>query len=99
MTKAGSDRRLVSTGSPFERTHGYSRAVIAGGEVHIAGTTGYDYAAMTMPEDAAEQARNIYATFAAVLKIAFTRAFEAVAFSRSAIKRGVNGRGFRFAYI
>jgi enamine deaminase RidA (YjgF/YER057c/UK114 family) len=68
MTKARSDRRLVSTGSPFERTHGYSRAVIAGGEVHIAGTTGYDYAAMTMPEDAAEQARNIYATFAAVLK-------------------------------
>ncbi len=33
----------------------------------ISGTTGYDYATMAMPEDPAEQTRNIYATFAAVL--------------------------------
>jgi enamine deaminase RidA (YjgF/YER057c/UK114 family) len=63
-----SDRRLISSGSPFEKTYGYSRAVIAGDEVHIAGTTGYDYAKMAMPEDVAEQTRNIYATFASVLK-------------------------------
>jgi len=60
-------RRLISSGSPFERTFGYSRAVISGDEVHIAGTTGYDYARMAMPDDPAEQARNIYATFATVL--------------------------------
>ena len=63
-----SDRKLISSGSPFEESYGYSRAVVSGDEVHIAGTTGYDYAEMAMPEDAAEQTRNIYATFAAVLK-------------------------------
>jgi enamine deaminase RidA (YjgF/YER057c/UK114 family) len=68
MTGAPPERRLLSSGSPFERTYGYSRAVISGDEVHIAGTTGYDYATMAMPDDPAEQTRNIYATFAAVLK-------------------------------
>ena len=68
MTNDGTDRRLLSSGSPFETTYGYSRAVISGGAVHISGTTGYDYAEMTMPDDPAEQTRNIYATFAAVLK-------------------------------
>ena len=62
------DRKLISSGSPFEKAYGYSRAVVWGDEVHIAGTTGYDYARMTMPEDVAEQTRNIYATFAAVMK-------------------------------
>jgi enamine deaminase RidA (YjgF/YER057c/UK114 family) len=42
--------------------------VTGGDEVHIAGTTGYDYATMAMPDDPAEQTRNIYATFAAVLR-------------------------------
>ena len=68
MTGSPADRRLVSSGSPFERTYGYSRAVVSGDEVHIAGTTGYDYATMAMPDDPAEQTRNIYATFAAVLR-------------------------------
>ena len=63
-----SDRKLISSGSPFEKTYGYSRAVICGDEVHIAGTTGYDYTKMTMPDDVAEQTRNIYATIAEVLK-------------------------------
>jgi len=63
-----SDRKLISSGSPFEKTYGYSRAVISGDEVHVSGTTGYDYATMTMPDDVAAQTRNIYATFAAVLK-------------------------------
>jgi enamine deaminase RidA (YjgF/YER057c/UK114 family) len=61
-------RRLLSSGSPFETEYGYSRAVVAGDEISISGTTGYDYARMAMPEDPAEQTRNIYATFAAVLK-------------------------------
>jgi enamine deaminase RidA (YjgF/YER057c/UK114 family) len=63
-----SDRRLISSDSPFEKTYGYSRAVVSGDEVHIAGTTGYDYAKMAMPDDVAEQARNIYATIAAAMK-------------------------------
>jgi enamine deaminase RidA (YjgF/YER057c/UK114 family) len=63
-----SDRKLISSGSPFEKTYGYSRAIVSGDEVHIAGTTGYDYAKMAMPDDVAEQTRAIYSTFAAVLK-------------------------------
>ena len=68
MMEPRADRRLVSSGSPFERTYGYSRAVRSGDEVHVSGTTGYDYAKMAMPEDVAEQTRNIYATFAEAMK-------------------------------
>jgi enamine deaminase RidA (YjgF/YER057c/UK114 family) len=60
--------RLISSGSTFETHYGYSRAVVSGDEVHISGTTGYDYAKMTMPEDVAEQTRNIFATFADVMQ-------------------------------
>ncbi|MFN3670640.1 MAG: RidA family protein [Bosea sp. (in: a-proteobacteria)] len=60
-------RRLISTGSPFEAAFGYSRAVVDGDLVFVSGTTGYDYATMTLPEDPAEQARNILRTIAAVL--------------------------------
>ena len=61
-------RRLISTGSPFEKAFGYSRAVVDGDLVFISGTTGYDYATMVMPEDAADQTRNIFRTVEAVLK-------------------------------
>lgn len=60
-------RRLVSTGSPMEAAFGYSRAVIDGDLVFISGTTGYDYATMTLPEDPAEQTRNIFRTIEQVL--------------------------------
>jgi enamine deaminase RidA (YjgF/YER057c/UK114 family) len=60
--------KLISSGSPFEKANGYSRAVVVNDEVHIAGTTGYDYAKMAMPDDVAEQTRNIYATFAKVMR-------------------------------
>lgn len=61
-------RHLISTGSPFETAFGYSRAVIDGGFVFVSGTTGYDYATMTMPDDPAAQARNIFATIEKVLQ-------------------------------
>ena len=61
-------RRLISTGSPFERSFGYSRAVVDGDLVFVSGTTGYDYVTMTMPQDVAEQARNIFRTLEAVLE-------------------------------
>ena len=60
-------RRLISTGSPFETTYGYSRAVVDGDFVFVSGTTGYDYVTMTMPHDVAEQARTIFKTVADVL--------------------------------
>ena len=60
-------RRLISTGSPFEKTAGYSRAVVDGDFCFVAGTTGYDYATMTMPEAVEEQARNCSRTIAKAL--------------------------------
>jgi len=68
VTETRADRHLISSGSPFERIYGYSRALRCGDEVHISGTTGYDYAKMAMPEDVAEQTRNIYATLAQAMK-------------------------------
>lgn len=55
-------RRLISSGSPFEKVAGYSRAVADGEWVFVSGTTGYDYATMTMPDDVAAQTRNALAT-------------------------------------
>ena len=61
-------RRLISTGSPLEKTVGYSRAVIDGDFAFVAGTTGYDYATMTMPADVTSQSRNCFRTIEAALK-------------------------------
>lgn len=60
-------RRRIGTGSPFEAELAYSRAVVQGDWCFVAGTTGYDYATMSMPEAAADQARNALATIARVL--------------------------------
>ena len=59
--------RRISGGSPFEAELGYSRAVVKGSWCFVSGTTGYDYAAMAMPEAAADQAENAFSTIAAVL--------------------------------
>jgi enamine deaminase RidA (YjgF/YER057c/UK114 family) len=61
-------RRLISTGSPLEKSVGYSRAVIDGDFAFVAGTTGYDYATMTMPADVTSQSRNCFRTIEAALK-------------------------------
>lgn len=58
----------VSTGSPFETTFGYSRAVRHEDTVYVSGTTGYDYATMTMPDDVGVQAANALATIDKALK-------------------------------
>jgi enamine deaminase RidA (YjgF/YER057c/UK114 family) len=39
-------RRIISSGSAWEERYGYSRAVVAGGHVHVSGT------APQMPDDA-----------------------------------------------
>jgi len=49
-------RRLISSGSVFEKKVGYSRAVVAGDMIFVAGTTGYDYESMEISEDVATQA-------------------------------------------
>ena len=60
-------RRLISSGSTFEAEAGYSRAVVDGEWVFVAGTTGFDYAAMTIAEDPAEQARQTFRNITAAL--------------------------------
>ena len=61
-------RRLIGSGSTFERDIGYSRAVVDGDWIFVSGTTGYDYATMTIPDGIVEQTeqclRNIEAALA-----------------------------------
>jgi enamine deaminase RidA (YjgF/YER057c/UK114 family) len=60
--------KRISSGSPFEARIGYSRAVVDRDMVYVSGTTGYDYARMEMPEDAAAQTRNTLGTIEKALK-------------------------------
>ncbi len=60
--------QFVSTGSPFEATFGYSRAVRHHDTIYVSGTTGYDYASMTMPDDVGVQTANALATIDKALK-------------------------------
>lgn len=53
-------RKLISSGSEFESKIGYSRAVVDGDYVFVAGTTGYDYRAMTISDSVVEQAEQCF---------------------------------------
>ena len=48
-------RKLISSGSSFEEKIGYSRAVVQGDWVFVAGTTGFDYSDMSISENIVEQ--------------------------------------------
>ena len=48
-------RRLISSGSTFEKTIGYSRAVVDGDWVFVSGTTGFDYAKMAIADGVVAQ--------------------------------------------
>lgn len=61
-------RKLISTGSPFEKEAGYSRAVVDGDWCFVAGTTGYDYASMEMPDSVEAQTENALSTIAGALE-------------------------------
>ena len=62
---------LISSGSSFEAVAGYSRAIVveqAGyAEVLISGVTGFNYATMTIEDDAVAQTRQCFATIEKVL--------------------------------
>jgi enamine deaminase RidA (YjgF/YER057c/UK114 family) len=60
-------RRLISSGSPLEERIGYSRAVVDGDYVHVSGTTGFDYATMTLADGVVEQCEQTVANIAAAL--------------------------------
>lgn len=61
-------RRLISSGSKFEGEIGYSRAVVQGNWCFVSGTTGFDYASMTISDDVAEQAEQTFRNIDAALK-------------------------------
>ena len=63
----GMTRRLISSGSPFEEQIGYSRAVVEGDWVFVAGTTGFDYATMEIAGDVAAQAEQTFRNIDAAL--------------------------------
>ncbi|MBP0445596.1 RidA family protein [Roseomonas sp. SSH11] len=60
-------RRLISSGSRFESEIGYSRAVVDGDLVFVSGTTGCDYATMTIAEDVQGQCEQALKNIAAAL--------------------------------
>lgn len=53
-------RKLISSGSQFENDYGYSRAVVQGPWCFVAGTTGYDYATMSISGDVAAQTEQTF---------------------------------------
>ena len=61
-------RMLVSSGSSFEMDIGYSRAVVDGDWVFVSGTTGFDYATMTISDDVVAQCRQAMRNIASALE-------------------------------
>ena len=61
-------RRLISSGSTFEKSIGYSRAVVDGDWVFVSGTTGFDYSTMTIESDAVAQCEQALRNIGAALK-------------------------------
>jgi enamine deaminase RidA (YjgF/YER057c/UK114 family) len=61
------ERKLISSGSSFEKIAGFSRAVVDGDWVFVAGTTGYDYSTMTIAPGVAEQTRQTFRNIAHAL--------------------------------
>jgi hypothetical protein len=59
---------LISSGSPFERDMAYSRALVDGDWIFVSGTTGYDYATMTISDDVATQADQCFRNIAKALE-------------------------------
>ncbi|MEP5338110.1 MAG: RidA family protein [Algibacter sp.] len=61
-------RKLISSGSSFEKEIGYSRAVIDGNWVFVSGTTGYNYDTMTISNDIISQTEQCMKNIVATLK-------------------------------
>ncbi len=73
-----SKRQLISSGSPYEASIGYSRAVVHGDWVFVSGTTGFNYETMTIVDDVAGQAEQCLKNIEAALKQAGARMADVV---------------------
>jgi enamine deaminase RidA (YjgF/YER057c/UK114 family) len=67
MEEMAMARKLISSGSTFEAEIGYSRAVVDGDWVFVSGTTGFDYATMTISDDVVAQCRQVMRNIEAAL--------------------------------
>ena len=71
-------RKLISSGSKFEAQIGYSRAVVVGDWVFVSGTTGFDYATMSISDSLVEQTEQCLKNIDAALRQVYgQRSFEA----------------------
>lgn len=61
-------RHRISSGSTFEDQIGYARAVVDGEWIFVSGTTGYDYATMSIAPDVAAQCEQAFLNIEAALK-------------------------------
>lgn len=61
-------RRLISSGSTFERDIGYSRAVVDGEWIFVSGTTGFDYESMTISDSLTDQTEQCLLNIQAALE-------------------------------
>jgi enamine deaminase RidA (YjgF/YER057c/UK114 family) len=71
-------RYAISSGSPFERDIGYSRAVVDGEWVFVSGTTGFDYETMSISGDVVEQAERCLRNIEKALREAGSRLSDVV---------------------
>ena len=62
------NRERISSGSTFEAQIGYSRAVVAGDWIFVSGTTGFDYATMSIADDLLEQTEQCLKNIESALK-------------------------------
>jgi enamine deaminase RidA (YjgF/YER057c/UK114 family) len=60
-------RQWITSGSIYEEQIGYSRAVVVGDWVFVAGTTGFDYATMTIADDVEAQTEQCFQNIASAL--------------------------------
>jgi enamine deaminase RidA (YjgF/YER057c/UK114 family) len=61
-------RKLISSGSSFEKEMGYSRAVVDGDWVFVSGTTGFNYETMTIAADVVSQTEQCLKNIEGVLE-------------------------------
>jgi enamine deaminase RidA (YjgF/YER057c/UK114 family) len=61
-------RRLISSGSQFEHDIGYSRAVVEGEWIFVSGTTGFDYASMSISDQLLDQTEQCFKNIQAALQ-------------------------------
>jgi enamine deaminase RidA (YjgF/YER057c/UK114 family) len=71
-------RRLISSGSAWEREIGYSRAVVDGEWIFVSGTTGFDYQTMTISANVVEQAEQCFVNIEKALADAGSRLADVV---------------------